>query len=147
MFKKYLTILLKSSENKIVGIGLLLLRTGISTLMVYLHGWPKLKSYSESQSSFPELIGLGSETGLLLAIFAEAICSILLSLGLLTRIAVIPLSFTMVVAAFIFNADQEFIVKEKGIIYLIVYLFFLITGAGKYSADQILLQKINSIKQ
>jgi putative oxidoreductase len=65
----------------------------------------------------------------------------------LTRLAVIPLSFTTVVAAFIFNADQAIIVKEKAILYLIVYFFLLVTGAGKYSMDHQLAQKINSKKQ
>jgi putative oxidoreductase len=147
MFNKYLTTLLKSSKNKICGVGFLMLRIGTSTLMVYLHGWPKIKNYSESQNSFPELIGLASESGLLLAIFAEVICSLLLALGFFTRIAVIPLSFTMVVAAFIFNVNQEFIVKEKAVLYLIVYLFFLVVGAGKYSMDHCLVQKMTSKKQ
>ncbi|MFT7157917.1 MAG: putative oxidoreductase [Parvicella sp.] len=147
MVKKYLISLLQSSKDKGSGLGFLMLRIGTSTLMVYLHGWPKLKNYSEGQNSLPELIGLGSESGLLLAIFAEVICSFLLALGLLTRLVVIPLSFTMVVAAFVFNADQALIVKEKAILYLIVYLFLLVTGAGKYSIDHLLAQKISSKKQ
>jgi putative oxidoreductase len=107
----------------------------------------KLKNYWEGQNSLSRLIGLGSESGLLLATLTEVICSFLLALGLLTRLAVIPLSITMVVAAFIFNADQAFIVKEKAILYLIVYFFLLVTGAGKYSMDHQLAQKINSKKQ
>ncbi len=142
----YITNLLNSSKNKIYGLGLLMLRIGTSILMVGLHGWPKLKNYSTAQSDFPELIGLGPDSGLLLVIFAEVICSILLIFGLLTRIAAIPLSITMIVAAFVFNADQPFIVKEKGILYLAVYLFFLVVGAGKYSLDHFLLQKITSKK-
>jgi putative oxidoreductase len=50
----------------------------------------------------------------------------------------------MVVAAFIFNADQAFIVKEKAILYLIVYFFLLVTGAGKYSMDHLLAQNKSS---
>jgi len=146
MVKKYLTPLLQSSTDMVSGLGFLMLRIGASSLMVYLHGWPKIKNYWEGQNGLPELIGLSPESGLLLAIFAEVICSFLLALGFLTRIAVIPLSFTMVVAAFIFNADQALIVKEKAIFYLIVYLFFLVAGAGKYSIDHLLSQKINSKK-
>lgn len=146
MFGYYFTNLLQSSKNKISGLGLLMLRIGTSTLMVGLHGWPKLSNYSDAQSDFPELIGLGSESGLLLAIFAEVICSILLIFGLFTRIAVTSLSITMVVAAFVFNANQALIVKEKALLYLIIYLFFLVVGAGKYSADHFLLQKMTSKK-
>jgi len=147
MMNKYLTILLKSSVNKNYGLGLLILRIGTSTLMIYLHGWPKFNNYLGSQNSFPQLIGLGSETGLLLAIFAEIICSILLAFGLFTRVAALPLSFTMGVAAFVFNANQAFIVKEKGLLYLLVYLFLLIVGAGKYSVDNFLLDRITTSKK
>jgi len=143
----YLTILLQSSINKTYGLGLLILRIGTSTLMIYLHGWPKLTNYLEGQNNFPQLIGLGSESGLLLAIFAEIICSMLLIFGLFTRIAALPLSFTMAVAAFVFNANQAFIVKEKGLLYLLVYLFLLIVGAGKYSVDNILLDRITTLKK
>lgn len=141
MINKNLTNLFKSSKIKVVGIGLLTLRIGSSILMIYLHGWPKLNNYSEGLNSFPELIGLGPESGLLLAIFAEVICSVLLAVGFFTRLAVIPLSVTMFVAAFVFNADQAFIVKEKGILYLIIYIFFLFVGAGKYSIDHLLVQQ------
>ena len=147
MLTKCLNILLVSSKNKLHGLGLLLLRIGASALMIYLHGWPKLVTFPEGRNKFPELIGLGSETGLVLAIFAEIICSMLLIFGLYTRLAVIPLAFTMIVAAFVVNADAAFIVKEKGMLYLTVYLFFLVVGAGKYSIDHLLYQKLTPRKQ
>lgn len=110
--------------------------------MISLHGWPKLKDFSEIKTDFPELIGLSSETGLILAVFAEIFCSILLSLGILTRIVAIPLLITMFVAAFIFNAEQVFIVKEKGVLFMMVFLFFIIVGAGKFSVDHYFIKTI-----
>lgn len=85
--------------------------------------------------NFSDPIGLGVELSLVLAIFAEVICSILLILGFLTRIAVLPLAFTMIVVAFFVNAGQELIVSERVLLFLIIYLFFLLVGSGKYSFD------------
>lgn len=141
MLKKYLTIVFSNSNNNLIDLGLLILRMSTSLLMICLHGWPKITSYLEGQDSFPELLGLGSTTGLLLAIFAEVICSILLIIGFFTRVTVIPLAVTMCVAAFIFNADQSILVKEKALIYLVIYICLLIAGSGKYSIDFLLQQK------
>lgn len=142
MFKRYLISLVSSPKDSLANMGLLVLRFSISTFMILLHGWPKLMNYSEGKNTFPELLGLGPENGLILAIFAEIICSFLLALGILSRIVVIPLAFTMLVASFIVNADQNFIVKEKALIYFIIYLFFMLVGAGKYSIDHYIKQKI-----
>lgn len=140
--RKYLKALLISSNYGLNSIGLFILRIGTSGLMISLHGWPKLKDFSEIKTDFPELIGLSSETGLILAVFAEIFCSILLSLGILTRIVAIPLLITMFVAAFIFNAEQVFIVKEKGVLFMMVFLFFIIVGAGKFSVDHYFIKTI-----
>lgn len=141
MPKNRVQLLFQTTNDTIQSSGLLLLRVGVSIFMIVLHGWPKLSNYLQGSTNFSDPIGLGSELSLILAIFAEVLCSLLLMLGLFTRFAVIPLAFTMIVAAFIFNAGHELIVKETGILYLIVYLFFLLTGPGKYSFDYYLINK------
>ena len=141
MFSNYSTIFLNSSENKISEIVLLMLRIGTSTLMVYVHGWQKLKNYSAILSNFPELIGLGAKSCLLLAIFGEIICSILLAFDFFTIIVVIPLCITVVIAALIFNTEQAFIVRQKALSYLKLYVFFFVVGIDKYSTDHFVLQK------
>lgn len=130
--------LFHTSGDAIQSAGLLLLRVGVSIFMILLHGWPKLSNYLQGKTDFFDPFGLGSEFSLLLAIFAEVICSLLLIAGICTRLAVVPLAVTMMVAAFLFNAGQELIVKERGIIYLMLYLFFLLVGPGKYSVDFLL---------
>lgn len=140
MLKNKSRFLYQTTDNPIQSLGLLLLRVGVSFFMILLHGWPKLSNYLQGIVNFSDPIGLGVELSLVSAIFAEVICSLLLILGLLTRIAVAPLAFTMIVVVFIVNAGQELILSERALLFLIIYLFFLLVGSGKYSVDYLLFK-------
>jgi putative oxidoreductase len=118
-----------------IDLGLLILRIGAAGLML-THGYPKLiELFGNEEIAFADPFGVGMSTTLALAVFAEFICSILVILGLGTRIAVIPLIITMFTAAFIIHASDPFQRKEMALIYLIIFTVLLITGAGKYSLD------------
>ena len=105
--------------------------TGI--LMMALHGWPKLQGYSVMSSGFPDPLGIGSQLSLILVIFAEFFCSIMLISGTFIRIASIPLIITMFVAAFIFHVDDPISKIELPLMYLGIYITLFIGGAGKYA--------------
>ncbi|NJN41344.1 MAG: DoxX family protein [Flammeovirgaceae bacterium] len=119
-----------------IDVGLLLLRLALGFGML-THGLPKLLNYAERVEKFSDPLGLGSEVSLILAIFAEVFCSILLILGGFTRIALIPLIVTFVIVVFIVHGDDSFGQKEKALLYLIPYLVILFTGPGKFSLDRI----------
>lgn len=100
------------------------------------HGVPKLiKLFGDEEILFADPFGLGPGITLALAVFAEFLCSILILIGLATRLAVIPLIITMASAFFIVHAADPFQNKELSIIYLLIYVVLLITGAGKYALD------------
>jgi len=128
----------RSSEN--VDIAILLARAGIAVLML-THGISKIALFSETPIQFMDIMGLGSEMSLGLAIFAEVGCSALILLGLGTRIAVIPLIITMLVAVFMVHSGDPFAKQEMGLHYLLVYMMLLLTGSGKYSLDTLITAK------
>ena len=114
---------------------LLILRVAIAAFML-THGYQKLQGLlAGGEIQFADPIGIGQPASMYLAVFAEFFCSILLLLGLATRLAVIPLIITMLVAVLIVHAPDEFAKKELALHYLVVYLFLLISGPGKYSID------------
>ena len=115
--------------------GLLVLRIGVGALML-THGIPKLlKLFSGEEIMFADPFGFGMEFTLLLAVFAEFVCSLLIIIGLGTRLAVIPLIITMLTAFLIVHAEDPFQRKELAAFYFLVYVVIAITGAGKYSLD------------
>lgn len=64
----------------------------------------------------------------------------LMTLGLLTRIAAIPLIVTMSVIGFIMG-EPEFLAADGSILLLLIFFHFLLTGPGKFSVDHLLFSK------
>lgn len=70
------------TERSMLGsLGLLILRVGLGSLMLFGHGLGKLLSFSERAGDFADPLGVGSTTSLVLTILAEFFCSVLLILG------------------------------------------------------------------
>ncbi|MAZ48453.1 MAG: DoxX family protein [Halobacteriovoraceae bacterium] len=114
-------------------IGLLVFRVSIGLLMIFPHGFSKAVSFGDKMDVFPDPIGFGSPVALALTIFSEVICSLMIILGIKTRIFATPLFITMLVAAFHIHASDPWNVKEKAILFGVAYLTLIITGGGKYS--------------
>jgi putative oxidoreductase len=129
--------ILFSSKAISMDAGLLILRLAVGGLML-THGWPKLAGFTERMDRFADPLGIGSTSSLGLAVFAEVFCSVLLMLGLLTRLSLIPLIITMGVAVFVIHANDPFSKQELGLLYLLPYLTLFFTGPGKYSVDKMM---------
>ncbi len=129
------------AKSDLVGhIGLLVLRVGIGCFML-VHGLQKLSGFNQMVDKFPDPIGMGSQLSLISAIGAEVGCSLLLIVGLATRLAALPLAFTMLIAHFVVHATDAWQVKELPAIYLLVYVVILLTGPGRFSLDALLWSK------
>ena len=137
--KKILNV---STNNAAADAALLVARIGIAVLML-THGLPKLMMLlSGGPVQFPPLFGLSAQIALGLAVFAEVFCSILILFGLGTRLAVIPLIITMLVAAFMIHGTDPFAKQEPSLQYLLVYTVLLLTGAGRFSIDYVLQRRL-----
>ncbi len=110
------------------------LRVGLGALMIP-HGYSKLMRFQTLQHKFMSFLGMGSSVTLGLTIFAELVCSVLLILGLFTRLAVVPLIIAMLVALFVSHHGDFFGEGEKAALFLIAYIVILLTGPGRASID------------
>ena len=117
----------------------LLLRLLFGGLFIW-HGWVKIDMYNTYQPMMKDIIGIGSKLSYNLVIFAEFFCAILVTLGFLTRLAVIPIGFTMGVAYFIAHAKDSFQIKELAFLFLGLSIIIFILGNGKYSIDNLLFK-------
>ena len=120
--------------------GLLLVRL-VAGGMMMTHGWAKIQHFTQLSQTFADPIGLGAKASLILIIFAEFGCSILLALGLLTRLAAIPLIIGMIVAAFFTHPEFALGQSELALLYLAIVVAFLIMGAGRYSLDHLIRER------
>lgn len=116
-------------------LGLLILRLGAGGMMVAGHGWGKLLSFSERSAGFPDPLGIGHVPSMAGTVGAEVVCAFLVAIGLATRLAALPLVFTMTIAGFVMNAGQPWGEKELAAIYLVAFAALVFTGPGAYSVD------------
>ncbi len=113
-------------------------------LTMLTHGTPKLlRLGNDGPLSFGDPLNIGPEASLILTIFAEFVCSIFIIAGLGTRLAVVPLMLTMLVAAFVVHKADGFGKQELAVLYLVIYFFLFIAGSGRYSVDRILEKSWN----
>jgi putative oxidoreductase len=133
-------VLNPNSRKWAVDLGLFILRVGTGLLLAP-HGLQKLAAFGEKSEGFYNFLHLGGPVSMALTIFSELVCSILLILGLGTRLIIFPLILTMVIVVFVINGDATLGDKESGLLYLIPFVVILFTGPGRISMDQLLFRK------
>jgi len=141
MFIDRLKNFIYSPPNSLqINLASLTLRLTFGALMMR-YGIIKIMNFSEYSKDFLDLMGIGGTASLSMAIFGEFFCSLLVILGLGTRMALIPLMFTMLVAFFIAHANDPFQIKEHPLVFLFPYIALMLIGPGKYSLDHLILNK------
>jgi putative oxidoreductase len=132
------------AERVCLDVGLLIGRVSFGGMMLFSHGLPKMQKYSEVSEKFPDPLGVGSPVSMALAIFGEVFCSVLVMIGVGTRLAATQLIATMVVAAFLAHSGDPFFAapgersKEFALVYLTGFLLIFLAGPGRYSVDAII---------
>ena len=117
-----------------VNTALFILRLGLG-ILILKHGYDKIVNFSTMQYKFMNFMHIGSRISLILVIFAEFFCGILLILGLFTRFACVPLIVAMCVALFIATKGDFFGKGETSALYLVGFIALLFAGPGRISVD------------
>lgn len=132
------------SLQKLNWLPVLLARTSMGSIFI-LSGWGKLHNLEKVTEFFTEL-GIpfpGFNAGVVG--LTEFGCGLLILLGLFTRLASIPLIVTMTVA--IITAKRSDIsgftdvLGFEEFVYIVIFVWFIVSGAGKISLDNLLCRK------
>jgi putative oxidoreductase len=119
--------------------GLLCLRVWFGLSLFLKHGWEKPTNFAQMSQHFPNPLHIGSVPSLIFALTSDAICSILVLLGLGTRWAALLIVVNISVAwAFVhhfqfFGRGSDH--GEAVVLYLGGFLVLAIMGPGRYSLD------------
>ncbi|CAN5208140.1 DoxX family protein [soil metagenome] len=119
---------------------ILLLRLVFGGMFIYF-GYGKLVGFNEMLPMFGDIIGIGAKPSLILVVFAEFFCGIFVALGLLTRLSVIPIFITMIVAFFIAHAEDPFAMKHAAFVYMLLSVVIFVGGSGRYSVDALIFKQ------
>ena len=125
--------------------GLLLLRLAVGALLL-VHGVPKLSDPGGATGMAASLGVPAPDVAGWLVVLGEVGLGSLLLLGLLTRVAGGLLVLQMAGVWLLAHAPQGFLVDgqvngENALLFAAVGLLLLFTGAGRWSADRVLLRR------
>lgn len=115
-------------------ISLLILRAGIG-LLLFPYGFNKIQHFAELKGKFINFLGIGSTVTLSLVIFTEIIGSLLLVLGLVTRLGALMMVVMFSVIVFKVTHADFYGKSELPSLYLLGAFTVLLLGPGKYSVD------------
>ena len=106
------------------------------------HGLDKLQHFSETAAHFPAPFGMSGNIAVGLSIFGELVCGLAFACGFLTRLALLPMIFTMIVA---FTTVHGGSVSggELAFLYLVIFILSWFAGAGKFSVDGVISSRLN----
>jgi len=140
------------TSSKTGDFGLAILRVGVGLLMGIGHGLGKIwmnGHFGVSDQFIAGVAEMGFPAPTLFAwcsALAEFLGGLLLAAGLYTGPAATFMAFNMCVAAFIAHRGAPIVAtggasKESALLYLLPALCFMFTGAGRLSADRVILGK------
>ena len=130
--------------DKFRDLGILILRMGVGFMFV-MHGYPKLVAgLTKWEALGQNMSHLGIDFGYtfwgFMGMAAEFFGGILLMLGMFTRLTVLLMAFTMLVAMLAHLGRGDDIMGASHAIELgIVFLSLFFIGPGKYSMDKMFL--------
>ena len=114
--------------------------------LFFMHGLDKLTNFNALSETYPDVMGIGSYTTLMVTIFCEFACSMFLMAGLVTRVVLIPMIVAMAVAFFDVH-DGMMPEGELALIFMIVFIVLFMTGPGRYSVDYLIDRKVRKDKE
>ncbi|VVO70267.1 DoxX family protein [Pseudomonas sp. FP1762] len=112
-------------------IGLLFLRVSGGLFLLWVHGLPKLLGFTAQLQLIEDPFHLGAHLTLILAIFAEVLCPLLIVAGVLARLACLPILFVLLVALLVVHPQWSVAEGQFGWLLLILFTTVLIAGPGR----------------
>lgn len=123
--------------------GIIFLRICVGLLML-THGLPKLwMLLCGDGNEWLDPLGIGGTASLALCAFAEVFCSLLIIVGLFTRMASLVLLVNFWVAVYVVHAQGGGAQAELPLLYLVCYGTLVCTGAGPLSLDSRLKRRLH----
>lgn len=116
-------------------VGLLFLRVSGGLFLLWVHGLPKLLDFSAQLQLIEDPFHLGAHLTLILAIFAEVLCPLLIVAGVLARLACLPILFVLLVALLVVHPQWSVAEGQFGWLLLIIFTSVFIAGPGRLALN------------
>ena len=123
---------------------LLFFRVAVASELLIAHGLKKIGVGVAIAETVPNPLGLPEALNQGFAIVANIGMPLFIVLGLLTRIAALPILAITLTGYFVVHFNDPILVKDIPFMYSVSFLFIAITGAGRYSLDHYFSRKFTA---
>jgi len=137
----FFSLLRSNLGTKLNNIVLLFFRIAISFELIYAHGLKKIGIGTALAEVVPNPLGMPEALNQAFATAANLIMPIFIILGLMTRIATLPILAVTLTGYFVLHFNDPILVKDVPLVYSLCFLLIFFTGAGKYSLDHYIIDK------
>lgn len=120
---------------------LLFFRVAVSVELIVAHGLKKIGVGTTFAEVVPNPLGLPDFFNQAFAISANLVMPLFVILGLMTRIAALPILAVTLTGYFILHFNDPLLVKDVPFIYSLCFLLIFFFGAGKYSIDHCITRR------
>jgi len=104
-----------------------------------VHGMKKFRIQNGQKEHVPNPLHLPDKLNGLVAAFSDTIVPMLVSIGLGTRLFLLPSIGVTAIGYFIVHKDDSLEVRDVPYMYTLAMLFLLVIGPGSYSLDTYIL--------
>ena len=144
LYSPIVNLFLRLTGYTYTNLGRLFMRLFVG-IMLLQFGIRHLVNFDLLSDTFPAVFSMSSTTSLVLMIIIEAVCSLLIMVGFLTRLSTIPPIIAMCCAEYYILHDMVPNLPVYGldstdpgylpIMFIGIYIWMLIAGPGKISLD------------
>ncbi|VVQ28790.1 hypothetical protein PS943_00987 [Pseudomonas fluorescens] len=115
--------------------GLFFLRLSGGLFLLWVHGLPKLLNYNAQLQTIEDPFHLGANVTLMLAIFAEVLCPLLIVAGVFVRLACLPILCVLLIALLIVHPQWSLDEGQFGWLLMMLFTSLLIAGPGRLALN------------
>jgi putative oxidoreductase len=112
-----------------------LFRVIVSLELIIVHGLKKTGIGASEAELIPNPLHISQHLNEYFVIGVNLIAPVFIIIGLLTRLAIIPVLAVILTGLFVLPWNDALLVNDVPFIYSAVFLLILILGPGKYSID------------
>lgn len=141
MINIFFSLFLSNLGTKLNDVAVLFFRIAISCELIYAHGLKKIGIGTALAEVVPNPLGLPDALNQAFATAANLVMPIFIILGLMTRIATLPILAVTLTGYFILHFNDPALVKDVPLIYSLCFLLICFTGAGSFSLDHYISRK------
>ena len=131
----FFALLRSDLGNNLNNSALFFFRIAISCELIYAHGLKKIGIGTALAEVVPNPLGLPDVLNQAFATTANLVMPIFIILGLMTRIATLPILAVTLTGYFVLHFNDPALVKDVPLMYSLCFLLLCFVGAGKYSLD------------